>query len=104
MSLTVGQWSVACDTMSATDGAGKAATASEHAAMPKHARQHDRQKPCESSAIVCCQAMTSCGMSITLSVSTSRDEVVPTNPRIAPSLVQFALDRITPPDPPPPKA
>ena len=104
LSLTLGQWSVACKSTSATDGSDKMATSSEHAGMPQHGGQQDRQKPCESSAVVCCQAMTSCGMSITLSASTSRDELVPTDTSAAPSLVQLALDRIIPPDPPPPKA
>ena len=104
LSLTLGQWGAACSSTSATDGKPKSSMASEHAGMPQHDGRHDRQKPCESSAIVCCQAMTSCGMSMTLSASTSREELVPRDNRVPQSLVQFALDRIIPPDPPPPKA
>jgi len=61
-------------------------------------------KPCKSSAIICCQAMTACGLSARLSATVSTEDAFPADNQLPTDPGQAALSRITPPDPPPPKA
>ena len=105
LSLTLGQGNVSCKNPSATDSGAKSVAAAEHVGMNQQSGGEQRhQKPCDSSAVVCCQAMTSCGLSVSPSGTTSRDEWTPPDADAPPSLVQAALNRITPPEPPPPQA
>jgi hypothetical protein len=68
------------------------------------AQKNEQSKPCKSSPIPCCVAMTSCGATIALGESASSSGF-PIASQIAPSL-HFAhpLSRIAAPEPPPPKA
>jgi hypothetical protein len=72
--------------------------------MPSNGSDEQQHTPCRSPAVVCCQAMTSCGLSVQLARSIltadefSRDDQLPAIPFRTP------LDRVTPPEPPPPKA
>jgi len=80
--------------------------------MPHHGGSHhespaqksDQPKPCQTAAIPCCVAMTSCGTTIALgaglssSASQTETQIVPASHRAQP------LSRIAAPEPPPPKA
>ena len=105
LSFTLGQGNVSCKNTSSTDSSAKSAAASEHSGMNRQSGgEQTPQKPCESSAVVCCQAMTSCGLSVSLGQTTPRDAWAPRDAGALPSLVQVALNFVIPPEPPPPKA
>lgn len=79
--------------------------ASEHGGMHTEAQgDGGQQKPCTSSTIICCQAMTSCELSVQLARTVSTQDVLPGDDQLPPTPFQAALERITPPEPPPPKA
>lgn len=104
LSFTLGQGNVSCKSTSSTDS-GKSAATSDHSGMNQRSGgEQTHHKPCESSAVVCCQAMTSCGLSVSLGQTTPRNEWAPRDTGALPSLVQVALNFVIPPEPPPPKA
>lgn len=73
--------------------------------MHKEPQQGGEQhKPCKSSTIICCQAMTSCGLSVQLARTVPTDDVVLGDSQLPPARFQADLERISPPEPPPPKA
>ena len=105
LSLTLGQGNVSCKNASAKVSSAKSVAASEHSGMHQQpGGEQGHQKPCESSAVACCQAMTSCGLSVSLSEMTSREELMPRDAGGPPSLLQVALNRSIPAEPPPPTA
>ena len=82
-----------------------AAVTNVHAGMPMQSQgDGDQQMPCKSSAVVCCQAMTSCGLSIQLGRTVSGGDTFPSEDRLPAVPFQTPLNRITLPEPPPPKA
>lgn len=105
LSFTLGLGNVSCKNTSPTDSGGKSAATSEHSGMNQQSGgDQTHQKPCESSAVVCCQAMTSCGLSVSLGQTTPRGAWAPADAGALPSLVQVAVNFVIPPEPPPPKA
>jgi len=84
---------------------GIAAAAGEHGGMHTGSQgDREQQKPCKSSTVVCCQAMTSCGLSVQITNTVSTDDALLAENSLPPAPLQVALNRITPPEPPPPKA
>ena len=104
LSFTLGQGNVPCKNTSSMDSSAKSATTSEHSGMNQPSGDQTQQKPCESATAVCCQAMTSCGIAVSLSVQTARVEWAPADAGARPSLIQIHLNFVIPPEPPPPKA
>jgi hypothetical protein len=104
LSLTLCPGNSGCENDRGESHATLPATATQHAAMPMPSQDGNDQKPCGSAAVVCCHAMTSCGMSVQVSSTVStiydlpRGNCIPTVP------FQTALTRILSPEPPPPKA
>jgi hypothetical protein len=70
-----------------------------------HTKHGDEQeKPCKTSTVVCCKAMTSCGITLKLEriVAPYRVPAARNEPPATP--LQVAINHVSPPDPPPPKA
>lgn len=101
LSLTIGRMESSCEQ---TNGVPATASMDEHGGMHAQAQGAEQQhKPCKSSTVVCCDAMTSCGLAVQLTAASTQavrtaDRAVPAAP------LQVAPYRTTPPELPPPKA
>jgi len=104
LSLTLGRSNSGCENTGGEMRAAVSVATSAHAEMPMQSGTGDQQKPCKSSAVVCCQAMTSCGLSIQLARTASTSDALSRKDQLPTAAFQTPLDRITPPEPPPPKA
>jgi len=105
LSLTLGRSINGCENTSGEALIGGSAATSEHVGMPMQSQgDGERQKPCKFSAVVCCQAMTSCGLAVGLARTVSTSNALSRENRLPARPFQIALNRITPPEPPPPKA
>lgn len=104
LSLILGPGRVSCKNTIATDSDMPSAAAGDHSGRNQHdGAKQTQHKPCESSTVVCCNAMTSCGLSASLGERMSRGERGRRDAGALPPLVQVALNLVIPPDPPPPK-
>src|SRR5450759_1004890 len=105
LSLTLGPSNNGCErrNVEATSTAASVPT-SHHAGMHGSPVSADKQQPCNSSAPVCCQAMTSCGPTIVLSRTASADAQLPAAAAVAPPTLEIPNSRTAAPEPPPPKA
>ena len=105
LSFTLGQGSVSCKNTSSSGSSAMSAAANAHSGMNEHrGEKQTHHKPCESSAVVCCQAMASCGVSVSIDQTTRRDGWIGRETGTLPSHVQVGLNLIIPPEPPPPKS
>ena|ERR1700680_467783 len=105
LSLTLGRSSEGCEKGSLQSRTAAAVTMSGHGGM-HHQSPVDGggQKPCTSSTLVCCQAMTSCGVSASVGRTVSTDDLLPGGATLPATPFQTPLKRVTAPEPPPPKA
>src|SRR4051794_10375689 len=104
LSLTLGLINSTCE---GTNGSSQSMTsaASGHSGMHTESpSDKEQQKPCKFSAVLCCQAMTSCGLSAQLARTVATQDVVPGSQTLPSASFRAVLSRITPPEPPPPKA
>ena len=101
LSLTIGRSESSCEQ---TKGVAAAASMDDHGGMHAQSQGAEQQhKPCKSSTVVCCDAMTSCGLAVQLTPVS--EQAVQTAESPVPSApLQVALYRTTPPELPPPKA
>ena len=105
LSFTLGQGSVSCKNTRSSGSGAMSAAANAHSGMNQRSgEKQTHHKPCEFSAVVCCQAMTSCGVSVSVDQTTPRDGGAARDTGTLPLLVQVGLNLIIPPEPPPPKA
>lgn len=104
LSLTLGRGNTGCE-KAPGDLQSVASIATAHGDMHSESQhQSDRQKPCKSTAVVCCMAMTSCGLSLQLTRVVSTELVRPNGSALPTAPFQSSLNRIPAPEPPPPKA
>ena len=106
LSLTLGRVGAACER-----GSAQAPSASPSMAMTQHpGGQHQspanqqQHKSCDSSTVVCCQAMTSCGLTLALGRAASAGNELFAASRVTDVSLQTLLSRIAAPETPPPKA
>src|ERR1700687_3806358 len=106
LSLTLGRSAEGCERPNA-----KAPPASASMTMAQHAAaQHESPasrhhgKSCDSSTVVCCQAMTSCGLTFAAGPTDSAGAELSAATRVTQIELQTPLSRIAGPETPPPKA
>lgn len=104
LSLTLGRSDSDCENAGSEMRVAASGATSAHAEMPMQSHTGDQHKPCESATAACCQAMTSCGLSIQLTRTASDRDALSRKDLLPAAPLQIPLDRITPPEPPPPKA
>lgn len=106
LSLTLGRVESGCERPSAqAPSASTSMTMTQHGGaqhgLPAKQQQH---KSCDSSTVVCCQAMTSCGLTLALSRTASAGHELSAASRGSDVSLQTPASRIAAPETPPPKA
>ncbi len=104
--LTVGAADASCNDHSRHGGSEVADASMLHQDGSAHnlpANKSEQPKPCQSSAIPCCVAMTSCG-TIALAAGNSSTALSIAVQVAPPFELTAPLSRIAAPEPPPPKA
>jgi len=106
LSLTLGRSAEGCERPNA-----KVASASPSMTMAQHAgAQHEspanrhQGKSCDSSTVICCQAMTSCGLTFAAGSMASAGTEFSAATRVTQIELQTPLSRVAAPETPPPKA
>jgi hypothetical protein len=101
LSLTIGRSTSGCERSSVDLHRGASAHASSHMDA-RHGDEHE--KPCKTSTVVCCKAMTSCGISLKLERIVADYSGPSGRNQLPATLLLVAINHVSPPDPPPPKA
>jgi hypothetical protein len=106
LSLTLGRVGAGCERPSAPPpSASTSMTMTDHAgAQHELPAKHQQHTSCDSSSVVCCQAMTSCGLTLALSRTASAGDEFPAVSRVSDVSLQTLVSRIAAPETPPPKA
>jgi hypothetical protein len=68
------------------------------------AQKSEQPRPCKTTVVPCCAAMTSCGMTIALGAGALPNALQIRAAVLHPSYLAQPLSRIAAPEPPPPKA
>lgn len=104
LSLTLGRTTSACENTNRNIHTAASATSEHGGSHPLTPVDGQQQKPCKSSAVACCQAMASCGLSVQSARTVTTDDFLSGRCDLPPVRFQAVPSRITPPEPPPPKA